>query len=212
MLNRERDNKGRFATTSSIDLFYDGMGVWIGPKDYLYVTKNSKRKQVHILEWEKHNGPKPKNMCIHHKDNDKHNFNINNLELLSHSDHLKVHAGWLKKNGEWVKKPCKTCKQLLPLTNFYKRSNGLSNHCKKCSTIVARKYAPSRKNYLKEYREKNIDKFNEYRKRRKEKLNNNPEESEKNRVYYREYYKKNKQRILQLDKERKAKKVMQDAN
>lgn len=41
--------------------------------------------------WEMHNGPIPEGMGIHHKDRDKLNDDIDNLELISKADHLQEH-------------------------------------------------------------------------------------------------------------------------
>jgi hypothetical protein len=48
--------------------------------------------------WEFFNGEIPENHHIHHKDKDKSNNSIDNLELLSASEHSKHHA----KENEWV--------------------------------------------------------------------------------------------------------------
>jgi hypothetical protein len=41
--------------------------------------------------WEEHHGPIPTGMGVHHKDRDKLNDTINNLELLSKAEHLREH-------------------------------------------------------------------------------------------------------------------------
>lgn len=41
--------------------------------------------------WEQHHGPIPKGMGIHHKDEDKLNDSIDNLELVSKARHLAIH-------------------------------------------------------------------------------------------------------------------------
>lgn len=116
----------------------------------------------HILEWEKYNGKKPVGMQIHHKDNNKKNWKLDNLELLSQSDHFKLHAGWIRENGIWILKPCKDCKKLLPLVEFYQRK-GLtpSQRCIKCSApyfkdkSLAKGFKEKRKLYMKNYYKNN---------------------------------------------------------
>lgn len=49
-------------------------------------------KLLHHLVWEKHYGKKvPKGYYIHHKDGNKTNNDINNLQLMSASEHTKLH-------------------------------------------------------------------------------------------------------------------------
>ena len=45
----------------------------------------------HRLVWEQHNGVIPKEMVVHHKNNDPKDNRIENLELLSRSEHSKLH-------------------------------------------------------------------------------------------------------------------------
>lgn len=47
---------------------------------------------VHRLEWYKHHGPIPVGFHIHHKDGDRTNWHISNLELLSGRAHVRQHA------------------------------------------------------------------------------------------------------------------------
>lgn len=64
------------------------------------------KKRLHRLIWEKFNGPIPKGHHIHHKDRNKLNNSIDNLECMSHADHLRLH---MKEHGEklyaWHKSP-----------------------------------------------------------------------------------------------------------
>ena len=60
-----------------------------------YVISSSKEgnrgKQLHRLIYEDHYGPIPKGMQIHHIDGDTTNNNIDNLEMISISEHNKRH-------------------------------------------------------------------------------------------------------------------------
>lgn len=51
-----------------------------------------KRKRLHVFVWETHNGAIPKGFQIHHKDNDKGNNDIENLELKTNKSHQKHHG------------------------------------------------------------------------------------------------------------------------
>lgn len=122
------------------NIYYDGRKVHIDAKGYPCVWFRNRRKRVHIVEWEKHNGSKPKKHDVHHVDMDKMNWNISNLQLLNKYDHQKTHAGWIKTNGEWSHKPCNNCKRILPLSEFYKRKGMTPTAlCKKCHCIETAK-------------------------------------------------------------------------
>ena len=69
--------------------------------------------------------------------------------------------------GQWIKKPCKHCKQLLELNLFYQRK-GLtpSNVCISCSRKISKEirinseeFREKKKLYLKEYYQKNKKKY-----------------------------------------------------
>ena len=44
-----------------------------------------------VVVWEKHNGPVPKGMVIHHKDRNPLNDSVDNLEAMTRADHLREH-------------------------------------------------------------------------------------------------------------------------
>jgi hypothetical protein len=48
-------------------------------------------KRLHRAVWEHHNGAIPKGMHVHHKDEDRCNNRIDNLELMSASKHMEHH-------------------------------------------------------------------------------------------------------------------------
>ena len=73
---------------------YDGMKVYMNG-DYPAVFINGKNQHIHRLEWIKHHGEIPKGCIIHHKDEDKTNWHIDNLELLKRSEHVMKHQSGL---------------------------------------------------------------------------------------------------------------------
>ena len=130
----ERNKKGQFIKGTNGDTF-EGFGVWYDKKGYPCIWINNKSIKLHVYIWELENGEKPRGYDIHHKDYDKKNYSLGNLELLSYSDHRKVHAGWRRNAlGAWVAKPCGCCKKTLTLDKFYERKTAgtPSGQCKKC--------------------------------------------------------------------------------
>ena len=135
----ERNKKGQFIKGTNGNT-YDGFGIWYDKKGYATIFINGKNIKLHIYIWEKKNGEKPKGMQLHHKDLDKKNYKINNLELLTQSDHFKLHAGWKRENGKWIKKPCRGCERLLPLEDFYQRKGYTPTAlCKICHIKACKK-------------------------------------------------------------------------
>jgi len=157
---------------------------------YAYVSINKKNFFCHVLVWEAENGPKPKGYDVHHIDEDKANFKLDNLELLSRRDHKRTHFGWVKTEGVWTHKPCRMCKEVLPLDNFYKIARGTEYYfCKKCSIKASDEYKMENKEkiskrksdkYYKDHdknKELNKIKSREYRKINSEKINKKRRES-----------------------------------
>lgn len=74
----------------------DGYGFCRDDKTGYYLSSykfdGKRRKRLHVYMWEKHNGKIPKGYQIHHKDHDKSNNEITNLEILSKEEHQKYHA------------------------------------------------------------------------------------------------------------------------
>lgn len=72
---------------------YDGIK-WYSSKSGYWVGSPERGKiaRLHVYVWEKHNGPVPKGFHVHHKDQDKSNNCIDNLELISGADHLSFHG------------------------------------------------------------------------------------------------------------------------
>ena len=62
---------------------------------YAKTYKNANKKGtffLHRVIWEAHNGPIPEGYDIHHIDRDKANNNIDNLKMLPHNEHARIHA------------------------------------------------------------------------------------------------------------------------
>lgn len=71
-----------------------------------------KMRLAHHIVWEAAHGQIPENYQVHHIDHNKKNNDLENLLLLSTSDHQKTHSPHFGKlNGEWVR-ICKYCREI----------------------------------------------------------------------------------------------------
>lgn len=67
-----------------------------------YFNNSTIHKSMHRYVWEYYNGSIPKGYEVHHKDFDKSNNDISNLQLLKESEHKKLHGELLtKEQREW---------------------------------------------------------------------------------------------------------------
>lgn len=60
---------------------------------------NNENCHVHRLEWEKYYGSIPEECIVHHKDENKLNWSIENLELLTRAEHTDAHRDILGRKG-----------------------------------------------------------------------------------------------------------------
>jgi hypothetical protein len=91
---------------------------------YLSATqlKDGKQVRLHRYVWEHFNGEIPQGYHVHHKDGDKSNNDISNLEALSHQEHLNIHHElWRNDEGVMNKKKANLDK-IRPLTVEWHRS------------------------------------------------------------------------------------------
>lgn len=78
----------------------DGIKFYKENRKYGYYLGNvpiegRKRKyplRAHIYVWKKYNGEIPEGFDVHHKDEDTSNNDISNLELIPHSEHMRLHG------------------------------------------------------------------------------------------------------------------------
>ena len=90
----------------------------------------------HVLVWERHHGrPVPPGHDIHHRDGDKLNNDISNLQLVTKLEHKRIHSGCELRDGEWWK-PCGVCREFKPITleHWYISPEGwtLYGRCRPC--------------------------------------------------------------------------------
>lgn len=102
--------------------------------------RNGKGELIHREIFKNHYGDIPSNWVIHHKDENKLNNDLSNLELLSDSEHKKIHA---------------------TLNNPMRKSEGRDkNALKQTNTGVLHLGTYKDKGYLKGYRWRYNDKVN----------------------------------------------------
>ena len=150
----QRNLKGQFIKRDH-GQNWNGYGIWFDKKGYPCIYFAGKNIKLHVYIWELSNGGKPKDMEIHHKDFNKQNYDIKNLELLSKTDHRRIHAGWIRVGGIWTKKPCNRCNTIYTLDNFYERKGYTpSALCKKChNEIISIKNSdPEKQKRIKDYK------------------------------------------------------------
>lgn len=116
--------------------------MYIDAYGYQRVSINGKPHAVHRLVWRLHNGAIPKGYEIHHRNEDKLDNRIENLELVSKVEHRKRHAGIALNDAGVLVKKCSTCSEVKPLDGgFYrhpKANKGYTNpRCKKCHALAA---------------------------------------------------------------------------
>lgn len=57
-----------------------------------YYLNSTNRKRLHRYIWEHYNGKIPEKHHIHHKDGNKQNNDISNLQLMSNTEHTSLHG------------------------------------------------------------------------------------------------------------------------
>ena len=68
---------------------YDGVTWHKRPSGHYH---NKRRGYLHRFIWEKANGPIPKGFVIHHRDHNVENNDLQNLEIMSASEHMVHHS------------------------------------------------------------------------------------------------------------------------
>lgn len=79
-------------------IFFEGQKVYMNG-NYPAVFKDGKNQHVHRLQWVKFNGEIPKGYIVHHKDGNKLNWDIKNLELVSRGEHVRKHKDVVGRHG-----------------------------------------------------------------------------------------------------------------
>lgn len=114
---------------------------------YLRYRDGGRKQFEHRLVWEAHYGKLPDGMLIHHKDGDKTNNAIENLQAVTPRDHRRYHAGFRLMDGKWYKR-CPGCgewKEVTAANWYFKRATGWIQEalCRPC-------YAENRREKIKD--------------------------------------------------------------
>ena len=95
---------------------------------------NGKRKRLHVYVWELYNGKVENGKHIHHKDGNKNNNDIDNLEQISSSEHSKLHGSQIQEDRK-IAMHDNLIKNAIPKSKAWHSSkDGIEwhkNHCKK---------------------------------------------------------------------------------
>ena len=90
----------------------DGVRYYKKPDGYYRAAPSVKIGYYHRDLWEKHFGPIPDGMHVHHLDHDKENNDINNYALMTAAAHAKLHYddrianGWKPELSEEARAKC----------------------------------------------------------------------------------------------------------
>lgn len=106
-------------------VFYENHKVYMNGK-YPAIWLNGENVHLHRYVWEKHFGKIPDGFIVHHKDENKMNWSIGNLELVSRSEHIRKHQHNLhnentRRFGEKARRHKLTQKQVDEIRKVYKK-------------------------------------------------------------------------------------------
>lgn len=110
----------------------------ITPKGYrrVYDPTTKRYRMEHVVVWEAANGPVPPGHQVHHRNEDKLDNRLENLELVDALTHKRLHGGCEVRDGVWWK-PCRNCGTFHPIDHYYPRPGAISPWCRACCVTNA---------------------------------------------------------------------------
>lgn len=110
-------------------------GYHITAKGYLRGRVDGRMRLAHVIEWERHNGIIPRGFQVHHRNGDKQDNRVENLELVDATTHKRLHSGCELRDGVWWK-PCSVCGEFkaVVIGEWYISAQGwpLYGRCRLC--------------------------------------------------------------------------------
>ncbi len=98
-------------------------------------TRSARAVMAHVLIWTEANGPIPAGLQVHHKNLDKQDNRLDNLELVDALTHKRLHSGCELRDGVWWKR-CTVCGEFKPIdaANWYFTRQGYPafGRCRPC--------------------------------------------------------------------------------
>jgi hypothetical protein len=98
-------------------------------------TKSVRVVMAHVWAWEQQHGPIPEGYQIHHRNGDKQDNRLENLEIVDPTTHKRLHNGCELRAGIWWK-PCPVCGEFKPIDaeHWYLSKEGwpLYGKCRPC--------------------------------------------------------------------------------
>jgi hypothetical protein len=108
---------------------------------YVRLMENHERDYEHRRVWISHNGQIPAGMVVHHINKDTADNRIENLRLVSPSEHIIIHSTARNEHGM---KRCTICGEFKPESEFAKCKGGSpQGPCKPCKSRYNRRYSAS---------------------------------------------------------------------